>query len=154
MSRILKALNGAFKGVGTDSRGLPTMPEETSGSLKTVRDVQDRRALKATGRTDLLSVRVKPESINAFHTLNGALTQSNGRKVTNGAALEYCIAAGEAMHKTGGKVADVPAHVWEGLAEIAAKEGMSLADALEDLVSEKLQGLGVAKVAKARAKAR
>lgn len=127
----LKSLARSF------GKGVPApRPAEQgySSTMDVVRDVQDRRAQRKTGRLAYFGARVTAELKEELEGLPADLRKERGKKVTMGAVLEEMRDAFRMLRGKDGVIA-------EGLEQLAKAQGMTKAQVIEDLIAERVEAL-------------
>lgn len=127
---------GAFKGIGARKGGgvipAPVPREDASKTLDVVRDVQDRRAKKKSGRTEYFGVRVVEGYKEECEGLAGELSAERKRKVTLGALMDEMLAAYRIVR--GDKGANARA-----IEQIAEREGIAAEEVVQHLIAERIE---------------
>jgi hypothetical protein len=123
----------------------PAKREQASDTLSKVRDVEDRRRLKKSGRTDYLGVRVTEGFKVRCVNLAGDLTkQRQGKKrVTLGELLEVMADSYELLGEVGAEERDL-------LHKIAGKMKISADEVVQTLLGAKAKELGLIDTGKRR----
>lgn len=145
MSTLSKKMVGFLEAGGGAKIPAPAKREEASDTLSKVRDVEDRRRLKKTGRTEYFGVRVTEGFKVRFVNLAGDLTkQRQGKKrVTLGELLEVMAESYELLGEVGEQEREL-------LQKIAGKMKISSEEVVQTLLGAKAKELGLVETARGR----